>query len=599
MDYRKVELLSPAKDLSVGIAAINNGADAVYIGAPNFGARKAAGNSIEDLAALVKYAHRFYCRVFVALNTILYDHELAEAERLIRQLYAIGVDAVIIQDPGILKLDLPPVSLHASTQMHNYDLERIKFLDQLGFQRIVLARELSLEQIRTIRREVKAELEFFVHGALCVSLSGQCYLSQHMFGRSANRGECAQPCRMKWSVKDQAGKVVVRDRHVLSLKDLNLSASMDDLIEAGIDSFKIEGRLKDENYVSNVTAYYSSLINGHGGVSRVGAGKVISTFVADPERSFSRGSSDYFLNGRKKGLVNMDTPKSVGKRLGTIKQVKGNRFLIEAAEPVNNGDGLCYLENGELRGIKVNSTDGGWVVCNEPLTVRAGTELFRNYDHRFTMCLEREKSVRKIGVTIYAFACGGRLSLQATDETGVSAEYVTEEIFEKADNPAQADRIRQQLMKCGDSDFYCQEVAYNGPDILFIPAAAVNAARRCLLDRLGEEREKQREIIRMGALNTRVEYKPKIDWHNNVVNKQAELFYQEHGAQKVESGFEKSGNLKGRELMRTRYCLLYETGRCLKVHKNEDLVFPLYLYNDKHELQLVFDCKECFMKIYS
>ena len=260
---QKVELLSPARDLVVGKAAIDNGADAVYIGAPAFGARKAAANSLEDIGTLVGYAHRFYCRVFVTLNTILYDSELAEAEKMIRQLYAIGVDALIIQDPGILNMDLPPICLHASTQMHNYELERIKFLDQLGFQRIVLARELSLEQIREIRKEVKAELEVFIHGALCVSLSGQCYLSQYMFGRSANRGECAQPCRMKWTVEDNSGKKLIKDKYVLSLKDLNLSSYIDDLIEAGVDSFKIEGRLKDENYVANVTNYYSSLIGKH------------------------------------------------------------------------------------------------------------------------------------------------------------------------------------------------------------------------------------------------------------------------------------------------------------------------------------------------
>ncbi len=244
---RKIELLAPARDILIGKAAIDNGADAVYIGGPAFGARKAAGNSLKDIAALVEYAHRFYCRVFVTLNTILYDTELAEAEQMIRQLYHIGVDALIIQDPGILKLDIPSISLHASTQMHNYDIERIRFLDRLGFQRIVLARELSLEQIKAIRKEVKAELEVFIHGALCVSMSGQCYLSQHMFGRSANRGECAQPCRMKWSLKDDQGKILLKDRYILSLKDLNLSSYIPDLIKAGVDSFKIEGRLKDES----------------------------------------------------------------------------------------------------------------------------------------------------------------------------------------------------------------------------------------------------------------------------------------------------------------------------------------------------------------
>ena len=258
---RKLELLSPAKNADVAIAAINNGADAVYIGGPAFGARQAVGNSLEEIERVVRYAHRFYCRVFVTLNTILYDNELAEVERLIRDLYRIEVDAIIVQDPAILKLDIPPIALHASTQMHNYDLERIKFLDRLGFQRIVLARELSLEQLKTIRREVKAELEYFVHGALCVSLSGQCYMSCYLTGRSANRGECAQACRMRWTVEDSDGKVLVKDKYVLSLKDLNLSAYLSDLVDIGIDSFKIEGRLKEADYVANVTNYYSSRLD--------------------------------------------------------------------------------------------------------------------------------------------------------------------------------------------------------------------------------------------------------------------------------------------------------------------------------------------------
>lgn len=598
-EVRTVELLSPAKDLAIGMAAIHNGADAVYIGAQAFGARKAAGNSMKDLAILVKYAHRFYCRVFVTLNTILYDSELPEAERLIHQLYAIGVDALIVQDLAILKLDLPPIPLHASTQMHNYDLERIQFLDRIGFQRIVLARELSLEQIRAIRREVRAELEVFIHGALCVSLSGQCYLSQYMSGRSANRGECAQPCRMKWSVKDRAENVLLHDCHVLSLKDLNLSASIGDLIDAGVDSFKIEGRLKEENYVSNVTSYYSSLINEQPGIRRVGSGEVISAFDADPERSFNRGCTDYFMDSRKKGMVNMDTPKSMGKRLGVVKQVKGDNLWIEADEAVNNGDGLCYLEGGELKGIKVNRVEGNRVFCNEQVTILPGTELFRNYDHRFVIRLEKEKSIRKIGIRIHAAAQEGHLKLDVTDENGIAASYETEEVFEKANHPAQGDRIRQQLMKCGDSDFKCEEAVYDGAEVLFIPAAIVNAARRCLLDRLVEAREQQRIILPAGTPDAEVVYKPEVDWHHNVVNQNAAQFYREHGAVKIENGFEKSGNLPGRELMHTRYCLLYEIGRCRKSNQNGDLKFPLFLYNAKQKFRLEFDCKECFMKIFA
>lgn len=596
---RKVELLSPAKDLSIGIAAINNGADAVYIGAPAFGARKAACNSIDDIETLVKYAHRFYCRVFVTLNTIVYDNELADVERLIGRLYEIGVDALIIQDLGILKLNLPPISLHASTQMHNYDLERIKFLDQLGFQRIVLARELSLEQIREIRAAVKAELEVFIHGALCVSLSGQCYLSHYLSGRSANRGECAQPCRMKWSVKDSVGKMLIQNKYVLSLKDLNLSAYINDLIEAGVDSFKIEGRLKDENYVSNVTNHYHSLLGKNTQIERIGSGQICSSFEAEPERSFNRGYTDYFMDSRKGGLVNMDTPKSVGKQIGIVKQTKGNILTVEAGVQVNNGDGLCYLEEGELKGIKVNSVNGEMISCNQPVDIKPGTPVFRNYDHQFVTRLEREKSIRKIRITLKAGAEAGRLKLQATDEDGVTVVYEPEDVFEPANKPEQAERIKQQLAKCGESDFVCESVEYTGSEILFIPAAVVNGFRRELLEMLSRVREEKRQIVRMEKTDAGVFYKPEIGWQANVVNEKAAQFYREHGAQQVEVGFEKNPDVKNKELMRTRYCILYEMGRCRKCNKNSDLEFPLFICNDKQQLQLEFDCAECFMKIKS
>jgi len=290
-----------------------------------------------------------------------------------------GVDAVILQDPALLQLDLPPIALHASTQMHNYDLERIRFLDRLGIQRIVLARELSLEQLREIRREVKAELEYFVHGALCVSLSGQCYLSHYLMGRSANRGECAQPCRMRWTVEDADGKVLLKDKHVLSLKDLNLSSRLADLVNVGIDSFKIEGRLKDASYVANVTNYYSNLLNAiierQGNCKRVGSGSVKAAFEADPERSFNRGYSTYFFDGRPKGLVNLDTPKSMGKRVGYALRSNGNQLLVESKYPIHNADGLCYLERGELKGFKVNRVENNLLYCNERVNITRGTLL--------------------------------------------------------------------------------------------------------------------------------------------------------------------------------------------------------------------------------
>lgn len=600
---KRIELLSPAKNTEIGIAAINNGADAVYIGAPAFGARKAASNSIEEIQTLVEYAHRFHCRVFVTLNTVIYDDELPEVEKLIHRLYEIGVDAIIIQDAGILKLNLPPISLHASTQMHNYDIERIKFLDKLGIQRIVLARELSLEQIKEIRTAVKAELEVFIHGALCVSLSGQCYLSCYLNGRSANRGECAQPCRMKWTVKDSNNKILIKDKHVLSLKDLNLSRYLEQLIEAGVDSFKIEGRLKDENYVVNTTNHYHSLINNilthHSELTRVSVGTISTSFIADPERSFNRGYTDYFIEQRKQNMVNMDTPKSVGKQVGTVKQVKGNCMTVQCSETINNGDGLCWFEKGELKGIRINSVEGATLICNEPVTAQPETQLYRNYDHKFVMQLEKEKSTRKIKIQITAMAEAQHLKLTVTDETGITADYTSPEIFEKATNSTQLERITQQLTKCGDSDFFCIESRYISEEPLFIPVALINAARRQLLNQLVKKREQHREIVRMGKIDPTNHYLPQIHWQQNVVNKNAETFYKEHGADTVEPGFEKQTDTKDKELMRTRYCLLYELGRCKKENKNSDLQFPLYICNDKQQFRLEFECGECFMKLLS
>ncbi|WP_251621499.1 peptidase U32 family protein [Odoribacter lunatus] len=597
---RKIELLAPARDIAIGKAAIDNGADAVYIGGPAFGARKSAGNSLDDIAALVEYAHRFYCRVFVTLNTILFDSELAEVEQMIKQLYRIGVDALIIQDPGILKLDIPPISLHASTQMHNYDMERIRFLDRLGFQRIVLARELSLEQIKAIRKEIKAELEVFIHGALCVSMSGQCYLSQYMFGRSANRGECAQPCRMKWSLKDSRENRLIRERYLLSLKDLNLSEYIPDLIESGIDSLKIEGRLKDESYVANVTNHYHRLIEAalkqQCNVGRVGTGMVSTAFEPDPERSFNRGCSSYFFTGRPKSLVNMNTPKSVGKPIGKVLEVRGNRLLLDTVETLSNGDGLCYLQNGELKGIRVNIAEGNRITANEPVKVAVGTMLYRNYDRRFITDIEKQKSIRKIRITIGVEENCGKLKLTAIDEDNTKTEVESGNCFEKASNSQQKERILQQLKKCGDTCFVCKQVHYSG-DTLFIPSAELNTLKRKLLDNLMAEREKVRKIIRREPFDETVVYKTNIDWHGNVVNRKAEEFYKEHGAQNVEEGFEKTGDAGECDVMRTRYCILHELGRCRKKNTNKDLEFPLYLYNDKHCFRLEFDCTACCMKV--
>lgn len=600
---RRLELLAPARDMLIGKAAIDNGADAVYIGAPAFGARKAAGNSIADIRTLAEYAHRFYCKVYVTFNTLLYDSELAEAEKLIRQLYEAGVDALIIQDMGILKMDIPPIALHASTQMHNYDPEKIVFLDRLGFQRIVLARELSLEQLRSIRRQVQAELEVFIHGALCVCLSGQCYLSHYLSGRSANRGECMQACRMRWTLEDREGKVLVKDKYLLSLKDLNLSDYISGLMELGIDSFKIEGRLKDENYVSNIVNHYHSLITSMGEEGkerpeRTGSGVVSAGFAADPAKSFNRGFTDYFMRGRQQGLVNMDTPKSVGKFIGRVKRVKGNRLWIELEESLHNGDGLCYPDNGKWKGIRVNIADGDCIECNEIPDIRPGMFLYRNYDRLFVAQTERKKSVRKIRIIFRVTVQEGKLTLCVEDEDGVQAVLQPEEVFGLARDERQRERMAEQLKKCGGSEYICQEVFYEG-ETVFVPSARLNSFRRSLLELLTEERAVRRERGEKEKPNREVKWKEKIGWRDNVTNRLAEQFYREHGAREVEAGFETGRPGKERELMCTRYCLLYELGHCRKAGNAADIRFPLFLSNAQRRFRLEFDCEHCFMKIIS
>lgn len=611
---REVELLAPAKSLKVGLAAIHSGADAVYIGAPAFGARRAASNSLEDIETLVKEAHKFYCRVFVTMNTLLYENELGEAEKLIWRLYEIGVDALIVQDMAILKMNLPPIALHASTQTHNYDIERIKFLDRVGFSRIVLARELGIEEIRKIRKEIKAEIEVFVHGALCVSFSGQCYMSEHIFGRSANRGECAQLCRQRWSLIDADGKRIFKDKHLLSLRDMNRVEYLKELADAGVTSFKIEGRLKDIDYVSNVTAYYSDKLNGCLGKSYRRSGQGVSKpgFAPDLDKTFNRGYTDYFANGRTGDMTNIDTPKSMGKFVGTVERCKRNELYIKlsadvsgAMQTINNGDGLCYIEKGELVGIRVNRAEGNRLICamqaGAILNIKPGTKLYRNYDHNFTQQLEKGSAVRKIGASFSVTQEGGKLKILATDECGISVEYTSEKVFDFAQNPSQRDRLVAQLSKFGDTDFYCTGVEYMGEDVLFVPAADANLCRREALDLLMNERVAKRPLLKQGALNLTPGYITNTaNWQCNIVNSQSRDFYFNNGCSVIEDGFEISKQRKGKAVMTTKFCLLHEHGRCLKNrNRSNDWKLPLCLDSGKEQFLLKFDCPNCQMIIES
>ena len=404
---RKIELLAPAKNLECGIAVIDHSADAVYIGAPRFGARAAAGNSLEDIEALVKHAHLYRARIYVALNTILKDEELPETEKLIWDLWRIGVDALIVQDMGILSLNLPPIPLHASTQMDNRQVEKVKFLAEAGFKQIVLARELSLEQIRKIHEAVpQTPLEIFVHGALCVSYSGQCYVSEHCFGRSANRGACAQFCRLAFDMVDADGKTIMQNKHLLSLKDLNQSEELEKLLDAGASSFKIEGRLKDVAYVKNVTAYYrkrlDEIFKRRREYIRASSGEVKLAFKPQLDKSFTRGFTNYFLFERNKDIFSFDTPKSLGEEMGYVKEIRGNYIIVAGVKPFNNGDGVCYLdERGKLKGLRINRVENNKLFpAGDMQRIKQRTVLYRNFDQEFEKLMQRKSAERKLGVAL-------------------------------------------------------------------------------------------------------------------------------------------------------------------------------------------------------
>ncbi|PKL84012.1 MAG: hypothetical protein CVV24_02135 [Ignavibacteriae bacterium HGW-Ignavibacteriae-3] len=602
MKKTKIELLSPAKDLECGIAAIDCGADAVYIGAPAFGARAAAGNSINDISKLVKYAHKFWVKVYVTVNTILYDDELGDVRDLIKKLYEIGVDAIIFQDMALLEMDIPPIQLFASTQTHNYDPERIKHLDDIGIKRIILARELSLAKIRDIRQAVNAELEFFVHGSLCVCLSGQCYMSHAITGRSANRGECAQPCRMEYTLIDGNGKVIVKDKHLLSLRDLDLSAYLNDLLEAGITSFKIEGRLKDIGYVKNITAYYrqklDAIIEHNNLYQRSSTGYSVIPFEPDPERTFNRGYTSYFLDGKDEKISSIDTPKSKGKYLGTVLSVDRLGFTIDTYETIIPGDGICFLdEDGELAGMSVNRVEEDKILTSETKGIKAGAEVYRNYDKSFEDELKKE-CTRKIRVNITVDETGRALCVTAVDESGIKISKTFETQKTIAENESKADEtFRKQFSKSGGSLFEVTGVKLNFKQPIFLPIKAINELRRTILELLEKERAKKYKVenLELRVANSSIN-KTELDYKANVVNKLSLKFYKDSGAEKIEEGFELQKDFSGKTLMTCKYCIKDELGYCPQ-NTDEKLDEPLYLSNGGKKYKLIFNCKDCKMEI--
>ena len=596
-----LELLSPARDLECGLAAINHGADAVYIGAPKFGARAAAGNPLEDIGELISYAHRYWARVYITLNTILYDNELEEARSMIHQLYDAGADALIIQDMGLLELDLPPIPLFASTQTHNYNLDKIQFLERVGIQRVILARELPLKQVSEIRKGTTLDLEFFVHGALCVSFSGQCYFSQAAMGRSANRGECAQMCRLPYTVRDGRGNVLASNQHVLSLKDLNLSDYLSKLVDAGVTSFKIEGRLKEASYVKNITAFYraklDAVIEEREGFRRSSSGKTTFFFTPDPEKTFNRGTTDYFIRRRTPEIVSLRTPKSVGKLLGIVQSIGKGFFVLQTTDELHNGDGICFFgEDDELMGINVNRVEGNNIFPNSMEGIQPGVVVYRNYDHEFVQLLKSDSARRTIDVDLTFDENRNGFELRAVDENGNEATHLLTHAKEVARKPdAALDTLQTQLSKLGDTIFHAKSITIRPKQAFFLPVGVLNQLRRDCAALL--ETERLRNIPRqvMTVVPNDFPYPEKrLDYSANVVNEKAAAFYRRHGVQGIEKGLELQSDASGKILMTTRHCLKFQFDLCRGEKGSAE---ELFLFDGKTSYKLDFDCDQCIMKI--
>lgn len=602
----QIELLSPAKDLETGMAAINCGADAIYLGAARFGAREAAGNPLGDIEQLARYAHKYWAKVYVTVNTLLHDEELDEAQKLIQQIYQAGADALIIQDAGLLELDLPPLPLFASTQMHNHTPERVAFLEKVGFQRAILARELTLDQIRAIRASTQIELETFIHGALCVSYSGQCYMSYAIGGRSGNRGQCAQPCRRTYTLLGQDGAPIVSDRYLLSLRDLNLTGSVDALLDAGVCSFKIEGRLKDRTYVMNVVGHYRKLLDQllkQRSLRPAASGTVHLDFTPNPAKTFNRGYSTYFLHGRGALIANPDTPKSLGEPLGKVVAATRRSFSLDpSAPPLHPGDGLCFLNfQRDLTGTTVNRVEEDQIFPADMKGLVPGVTVYRNHDHLFSEQLLKSQSARKIGLQLHLKATPDGLCLEASDEDLNRASFSLSSELQPAQQAEKArETIERQLRKLGNTDFECNQVTIDLDPLPFLPVALINTLRRGAVEALIQVREQNRPRPAGGALQNAIPFPQKVlSFEGNVLNHKAAEFYHRHGVEVIEPAAESGLDLQGRKVMTTQFCLRYELNACPRQPDHQELSEPLRLVDEQNiEYPLRFNCAECVMEVY-
>jgi putative protease len=591
---QNIELLSPAKNAECGIAAVNHGADAVYIAGLRFGAREAAGNTMQEIAELCRYAHRYSAKVYLTLNTILYENELEEARRLAFEAWNAGCNALIVQDMAFAEMDLPPLPLFASTQADNCSKEKIKFLQDVGFKRIILARELSLKEIAEIRNETSVELEAFVHGSLCVACSGRCYMSQIIAGRSANRGVCAQPCRLPYDLCDDKGRQIAENKYLLSLKDLNLSDHLEKLLEAGVSSFKIEGRLKDLSYVKNITALYrrrlDAILSGSSKYAKASAGEVKFNFDPDPERSFSRGFSKYFAFGRSKGM-SAQSSKSQGKYAGTVVSCNKLSFVLDK-NVLENGDGICFFDaEARLSGTRVNRVENGCVFPLSMSGISVGLKIFCNSDRLFDKKLAGESAVRKIKTQINMLINTDKnVALRAVDETGIQVELLFENRGERSKSPEKNEQnIKNLLSKTGNSIFVFEIDKVAGE--YFFPTSEINGWRRTLISKLEEARKQSPERAGCKITPNEIPYiSDSVDFTANVSNSLSESFYRRHGVKQIEYAAECGTKIN--TLMFNKYCIKYELGLCPS-KQNAKPSGELFLQHGNKKFKLLFDCKNC------
>lgn len=620
-----LELLSPARDVAIAREAILHGADAIYIGGPSFGARHNACNEVSDIAQLVEFARRYHARVFTTINTILHDNELEPARKLIHQLYDAGVDALIVQDLGVMELDIPPIELHASTQTDIRTLGRAKFLDQAGFSQLVLARELNLQEIRAIADETDAAIEFFIHGALCVAFSGQCNISHAQNGRSANRGDCSQACRLPYTLKDDQGRVVAFEKHLLSMKDNNQSANIRALVEAGVRSFKIEGRYKDMGYVKNITAYYrqrlDDVLEDRPDLARASSGRTAHFFLPDPEKTFHRGSTDYFVTDRKIDIGAFDTPTFTGLPVGVVEKAGKRDLQVVTHEPLSNGDGLNVLIKREVVGFRANiaeakgefEEDGQkrYRYRVEPNEMPAGLHqlrpnhpLNRNLDHNWQQALLKTSAERRIGLTWVARLCEAQLEVTATSEEGIRASVTLPGPFGVANKPEQAlDTLRDLLGQLGTTEYHATHIELDAPQAFFIPNSQLKALRREVIEALTAARVAAHPRGGRKAETTPPPVYPDahLSFLANVYNQKARDFYHRHGVELIDAAFEAHEETGEVPVMITKHCLRFSFNLCPKQAKGvtgvKTKVAPMQLIHGDEVLTLKFDCKPCEMHV--